>query len=115
MAVLEHFLDAMSGADAPSAPVDVARLLGVCVQRACSDLELDEAEVFSDGAIVTVFPTAESAWEAVVVNSDAFRLYPGVLDDDGESIVWRDDPAAESHTLASFVEALERHLSAAAR
>lgn len=114
MAVLEQFLDAMSGADAPAKPHDIARLLGVCVQRACSDLDLHEAEVFSDGALVTMFPTPTSAWEAVVVGADAYQLYPGVLRDDGETIVWANVWVADNYSLAKFVDALEQELSRAA-
>ncbi|MFT3725014.1 MAG: hypothetical protein QM773_15700 [Hyphomonadaceae bacterium] len=114
MAVLEKFLDAMSGADAPKTPNDVARLLGVCVQRACSDLDLTEAEVFSDGPMVTMFPTQESAWEAVVVGADAYQLYPGVLKEDGETIVWANVWVGENYSLAKFVDVLEQELSRAA-
>ncbi len=114
MAVLEQFLDAMSGADAPSAPTDVARLLGVCVQRACSDLDLHDAEVFSDGPTVTMFPTPQSAWEAVVVGPDAYRLYPGVLKEDGETIAWANVWVTDNYSLAKFVDVLEEELSRAA-
>jgi hypothetical protein len=114
MAVLEQFMDAMSGAGAPSAPDDVARLLGVCVQRACSDLDLHEAEVFSYGAIVTMFPTPASAWEAVVIGADSYQLYPGMLRDDGETIVWANVWVADNYSLAKFVDVLEQELSRAA-
>jgi len=114
MAVLEQFMDAMSDAGAPSTPQDIARLLGVCVQRACSDLELEEAEVFADGATVTMFPTSASAWEAVVIGADAYQLYPGVLRDDGETIVWANVWVGENYSLAKFVDALEQELSRAA-
>lgn len=114
MAVLEQFLHAMSDAGAPSAPSDVARLLGVCVQRACSDLDLRDAEVFSDSATVTIFPTPDSAWEVVVVGDDAYRLYPGVLQEDGETILWSTTESAGTLGLAMFVELLEQELSRAA-
>ena len=114
MAVLEQFIEAMTGADAPKTPNDVARLLGVCVQRACSDLDLREAEVFSDGPMVTMFPTPESAWEAVVVGVDAYQLYPGVLKEDGETIVWANVWVGENYPLAKFVDVLEEELARAA-
>lgn len=114
MAVLEQFMNAMSGANAPKTPDDVARLLGVCVQRACADLDLHEAEVFSYGPMVTIFPTPESAWEAVVVGADAYQLYPGVLKDDGETVVWANVWVAENYSLAKFVDVLEQELSRAA-
>ena len=114
MAVLEQFMNAMSGANAPETPDDVARLLGVCVQRACADLDLHEAEVFSYGPMVTIFPTPESAWEAVVVGADAYQLYPGVLKDDGETVVWANVWVAENYSLAKFVDVLEQELSRAA-
>lgn len=114
MAVLEQFMDTMSGADAPSTPNDIARLLGVCVQRACSDLDLEEAEIFSDGATVTIFPTPVSAWEAVVVGADAYQLYPGVLKDDGETIVWANVWVGENYSLNRFIDVLEQELSRAA-
>lgn len=114
MALLEPFLNAMSAADAPTAPGDIARLLCVSVEQAYRDLDLDEAEVFADGATVTMFPTHASAWEAVVVGRDAYRLYPGVMKDDGETIVWANVWVGENYSLAKFVTALEEDLAAAA-
>jgi hypothetical protein len=114
MALLEPFLESMAGADAPSAPEDIARLLCRCVERACSDLDLADAEVFSYGNIVTMFPTTATAWEAVAVGPDAYRLYPGVFRDDGETVVWANVWVADDYTLSQFVDALERELSAAA-
>lgn len=114
MAVLEPFLEAMSAAAAPSAPEDIARLLCVCVEQAFRDLDLDDAEVFADGATVTMFPTHASAWEAVVVGANAYRLYPGVLKEDGETIVWPNIWVGENYSLAKFVANLEEDLAAAA-
>lgn len=114
MAVLEPFADAMCAAEAPTAPEDIARLLGVCVQRACADLDLDEAEIHTYGAMVTMFPTPTSAWEAVVIGPEAYQLYPGVLRDDGETVVWANVWIGENYGLAKFVTALEQQLSAAA-
>jgi hypothetical protein len=114
MAVLEQFLDAMSRVDAPSTPNDIARLLGVCVQRACADLDLKEAEIYADAAAVTIFPTPQSAWEAIVVGADAYQLYPGVLREDGETIVWMNVWVGENFSLSKFVDVLEQELVAAA-
>ncbi len=114
MALLEPFLESMSAASAPSKPEDIARLLCRCVVQACSDLELAEAEVYSDGVTVTMFPTLATAWEAVIVGADAYRLYPGVLRDDGETIVWANVWVGENYSLQKLVDVLEQELSRAA-
>lgn len=107
-------MDTMSAAGAPSAPADIARLLCVAVQRAYSDLDLDDGEVFADGGIVTMFPTHTTAWEAVVVGPDAYQLYPGVLGEDGETITWANIWVGENYPLTKFVAVLEEELVAAA-
>lgn len=114
MAVMESFLDVMLAADAPSAREDIARLLGAAIQHAYRKLDLDEGEVFADGVIVTMFPTPTTAWEAVVIGPDAYQLYPGVLRDDGETIVWANVWVGENYPLAKLVAALEEELAAAA-
>lgn len=114
MAMLEPFLEAMSSSDAPSAPEDIARLLCIGVEQACRDLDLHEAEIHAYGNIVTMFPTATSAWEAVVVGPEAYRLYPGIVKEDGETIVWANVRVAADYGLAKFVGILEQELAAAA-
>lgn len=114
MAVLEQFMNTMSAAGAPSAPDDIARLLCVTVQSAYRDLDLDEGEAFADGGTVTMFPTHTTAWEAVAVGPDAYQLYPGVLGDDGETIIWANVWVGENYPLVRFVTALEEELAAAA-
>jgi hypothetical protein len=112
MALLEPFLESMVAASAPSKPDDIARLLCRCVVQACSDLDLAEAEIYSDGATVTIFPTHATAWEAVVAAPDAYRLYPGVMEDDGETVAWAN--STENFSLQKLVEKLEHELSQAA-
>jgi hypothetical protein len=114
MAVLEPFTEAMSAAMAPSAPEEIARLLAACVECACADLDLWEAEGYVCGNIVTMFPTPVSAWEAVVVGSLAYRLYPGFPRDDGQTIVWANIWVADNYDLAKFTTVLEEELMKAA-
>ena len=86
MSAVQQFVDVMCGPAPPDEPPEIARCLAECVIEACKRLNLDDAEIYCWGPIVTMILTGSSAWEAVVVGPEAYQLYPGFFRDGGDRL-----------------------------
>jgi hypothetical protein len=111
----DQFRKAMSLAIAPMEPPAIARWVAATARQASTEAGLPEAEIYCGGPIVTMFLTPRHPWEAVVVGPDAYQLYPGILRDGGEEIVWPNVWVADNLTLEKFVARLEEAILKAAQ
>jgi hypothetical protein len=115
MGAFDHFRLVLTGPFAPQGVNDIAQLLEGHARRACAELGLRNAEIYCGGGVVTLLLTERDAWEAVIVGPNAYRLYPGFLSADGESVTWPNIWVADDYDLDKFTAALEEAFEQAAR
>jgi hypothetical protein len=107
MGLFDHFRLVMTGPFAPQGVSEIAELLEGQARQASVELGLSDAEIFCGGGVVTLLLTERDAWEAVIVGPNAYRLYPGFLSADGESITWPNIWVADDYDLEKFSRLLE--------
>jgi hypothetical protein len=115
MSSFDHFRLVMTGPLAPRDVTEIAELLEGQVRQVCLNCGLSSAEIYCGGGVVTMLLTERDAWEAVIVGPDAYRLYPGFLGADGETITWPNIWVADDYNLDKFTTALEEAFEQAAR
>lgn len=115
MGPFDHFRLVMTGPLAPQDVAEIAELLEGQARRACLNCGLSGAEIYCGGGVVTLLLTERDAWEAVIVGPNAYRLYPGFLSADGETITWPNIWVADDYNLDKFIVDLEEAFEQAAR
>lgn len=111
MAALDNFRREMVAPYAFQTPGEISDLLAACIQRACAEAGLKEADIFGGAGQVTMFLSDKSFWEAVIVGPNAYQFYPGF--DRGDHIVWANVWVGENYDLEKFIAAVEQEIQAA--